>query len=89
MTKSAALGKHTSNNVAEILNLDPLGVWILVNDKEYFLDHEKYPWFLKAKIENIFNVSMVAENHVRWEDLDVDLDVHFLENPEAAPLVYR
>lgn len=89
MTRSAKLGKNISKTKVEILNLDPFGLWILVGNKEYFLDHEKYPWFLDARIGDLFKVSLIGENHLRWDALDVDIDVLFLENPEAAPLIYR
>lgn len=70
----------------EVLNISPNGVWILVNEIEYFLDHEQFPWFSSQPINKIFNVELLHENHLFWEDLDVDLDIDSIRHPEKYPL---
>ena len=38
---------------AEVTNIDRFGFWLLVNDKEYFLPYEDFPWFRQAKVDQI------------------------------------
>ena len=62
------------------------GVWLLKEDKEYFLSYEEFPWFKDAKINQILNVKEVSEGHLYWPDLDVDLSIEIIEHPENYPL---
>jgi hypothetical protein len=83
--KSKKLGK----NISKIeINTSPFGVWLLVADMEYFLSYADYPWFSQAKISELYNVELLHKSHLHWPDLDVDLDLDSLENPEKYPLVY-
>ena len=85
------LKKHGKNTLEQprVLNIDPFGVWILVNGSEYFLEHEKFPWFVDAKISDIFELKQPHLDHLRWDSLDVDLDLQSLKNPEKYPLIAR
>jgi hypothetical protein len=38
----------------EITNIEQLGFWVLVDDKEYFVPFADYPVFLGASIQQIF-----------------------------------
>jgi hypothetical protein len=80
-------GKNISNK-AEVQNISPYGIWLLVNDREYFLPFEEFPWFLKATIDQIYNLQFFHGNHLHWPELDVDVDLESLHHPEAYPLVY-
>ena len=82
--KSESHGISTSQ--AEILNVSPHGIWMLIKEKEYFLDYDNFPWFSEQPIEKIFKVELLHEHHLYWEDLDVDLDLDSLENPKNYPL---
>ena len=73
----------------EVLNIDNHGFWIYIQGKEYFLSYNKYPWFKDAKLKDILNVKLLHESHIYWPNLDVDLDIYMLENPEHYPLTYR
>ena len=84
--RSSVRGKSTSE--AEVTNIDTLGFWLLVYDKEYFLPYEEYPWFRNARVRDILNVRLVREDHLHWPSLDVDLSVESLEHPESFPLIY-
>lgn len=86
-TKSAARGKPTS--AVEISNLSKHGFWILIQDRELFAPFKAFPWFKHAPVGQILNVEMLGPNHLYWPDLDVDLAVESIENPEAFPLVSR
>ena len=82
--KSKKLGKVIS--VAEIQGISKQGMWIFVNDREFFLPFDEYPWFAKATIDQIYDFELCNEKHLHWPSLDVDLDIDSFKNPEAYPL---
>lgn len=63
------------------------GIALYVNGKEYFLPYERCPWFKNAKVSDVLNVSMVDKEEIRWETLDVDLEIESLIYPEKYPLI--
>ncbi|MFQ5901148.1 MAG: DUF2442 domain-containing protein [Thermodesulfobacteriota bacterium] len=81
------LGKSISE--AEVLNISRHGFWLFVNEKEYFLPYNEYPWFKDAKVSDILNVTLLHESHLYWEELDIDLEVSSLDNLEQYPLIYN
>ncbi|MDF7825684.1 DUF2442 domain-containing protein [Pontiellaceae bacterium B12227] len=84
------LKKHgESTSIIEVTNLDRMGFWILVGSKEYYLSFSDFPWFMDASIKNITHVVKESENHLYWPDLDIDLTLEMIENPEAYPLKYK
>jgi len=85
--KSAKIGKRTLG--AEVSLVSGKGIWVLVGEREYFLAAEEYPWFAQAKVAEVMNLELLGKGHLRWPDLDVDLEVESLEYPERYPLVYR
>ena len=84
---SYVLGKVTS--APEVTNMDRFGLWILVQEKEYFLPYAQYPWFKDAKVDQILNVQLLHEDHLHWPELDVDLCIESLEQPDKYPLIYK
>ena len=78
--KSGNIGIGTSG--AEILNVSPHGFWVLVGEREYFLDFDHFPWFRRATLEQLFGVELFHEDHLYWADLDVDLDIDRIQHPE-------
>lgn len=76
-------GKSTSVSVE---NITPFGIWMLVNEKEYFLSYQDYPYFEDQTIKSIQNVRLLHGVHLHWPDLDVDLEIDNLENHEKYPL---
>ena len=85
--KSLELGTNTSK--IEVTNISNHGLWIFVNENEYFLSFEDYPWFTEAKISDILDVKLLHKKHLFWEKLDVDLELDSLKNPEKYPLIYK
>ena len=74
---------------AEVQDASRFGLWLFVNGKEYFLPYEKYPWFRDAKVSEVYNLQFLHGYHLRWPDLDVDLELESLEHPEKYPLTYK
>jgi Protein of unknown function (DUF2442) len=80
-------GKHGKiSSECEIANISPFGVWVLVEDQEYFLNHKQYPWFKGASVEEVLDVESPRAGHLRWPLLDIDLHIDSLKNPERYPL---
>ena len=85
--RSQTLGQDTSG--AEVLGIDAHGLWLFVGGKEYFLPYAEFPWFREAKVADVLNVELLHGFHLHWPALDVDLDLHSLEDTSETPLVYR
>lgn len=85
--KSSPRGKSTL--AAEVTNISPHGLWLLVRRREMFLAFTEFPWFRDATIGQIMNVEMPSPRHLHWPELDVDLAVESIEHPERYPLVSR
>jgi hypothetical protein len=73
---------------AEIQNISHHGIWILVNNEEFFMPFTNFPWFLKATIEQIYNLEFFNGHHLHWPLLDVDIELDALKHPELYPLKY-
>ena len=86
MRRSSALGARTSDEV-EVLGLTPHALWLLVQGRELMLDFARFPWFAKATIEDVRDVSLLHGIHLHWPRLDVDLHVDSINTPERFPLV--
>jgi len=78
--------KHTSVNVRSIM---PDGIFLSVYENDYYLSFNRLPWFRDAKLSDIINVSMLGEDAIRWDALDVDLEIDSLKYPEKYPLVMK
>ena len=79
--------RGTGTSEVLVSNIDQFGIWLLVNDTEYFLPYKEYPWFRGATVGSILNVELLHQNHLHWPALDVDLSIESLEHPEDFPLV--
>jgi len=85
--KLKELGRNSSK--AEVTQISTHGIWLWLKGTEYFLTYEKFPWFEKATVGQIHNVQLLHGFHLRWPDLDIDLHIESLSNPEKYPLVYN
>lgn len=83
---SSQLGNNTSVAVTDI---SPDGIWALLHGEEYFMPFEQFPWFRKATVEQILNVIEESPGSYHWPDLDVDLDIETIRNPDRFPLVAK
>ena len=70
----------------EISNISKYGIWLISEDKEYFMSYEDFPWFKNARVNQISNLEEPSPGHLYWPDLDVDLTLESIENPERFPL---
>ena len=84
MMNSEQLGKIASD--VEETNISTHGIWLLVDEREFFLFYEDFPWFKEVPIGNILRVEQPTPGHFYWPDLDVDLSIESIEHPERFPL---
>jgi hypothetical protein len=50
------------------------------------MSYDDFPWFKDASVGNVLNVEEPSPGHFYWPDLDVDLGLKTIENPEEFPL---
>ena len=84
---SSLHGKTTSP--VEVTHISSHGVWILANDEELFMSFEEFPWFRDQTVSAIHNVVESSPGHFRWPEIDVDLTIEIIRNPEKYPLITR
>jgi hypothetical protein len=72
---------------AEVTNISKHGFWILLGTEELAVPFAKFPWFRQATIDQITAVERPTANRLYWPQLDVDLAVESLRDPDAYPLV--
>lgn len=80
-------GINTSQS--EVTNITQTGFWLLVDDKEYFVPFADYPAFREATVEQIYKVKHIAPNAFYWEELDIDIELGALAEPEKYPLKFE
>ena len=80
-------GKFISSK-AEVQNISSQGMWVLVNEQEFFMPFAEFPWFLKATVAQIYELELFHGKHLRWPTLDIDIDLESLKHPGAYPLKY-
>ena len=78
-----------STSLSNVTNIVQIGFWILIDDKEYFIPFKDYPVFMDATIGQIYNVKRLAQNQLHWPDLDADIEIEALEEPEKYLLVWK
>lgn len=83
--RSEQVGASTS--AAEITNVSPRGFWILLDDQEWILPFERFPWFADASIAQLTSVERPFPHHLQRPELDIDLHVESIDEPDSYPLV--
>ena len=87
LKKSKKLGNDTS--VVEIQVISKFGFWIFVNDQEFFVSFDEFPWFQKATINQIYDFQFYHGRHLYWPILDIDVSLESLKYPEKYPLISK
>ena len=85
--KSEIAGKNTLE--VEVTNISLHGFWLLLGEKEFFLPFNDFPWFKDARISEISDVSLLNDQHLFWEKLDIDLTLNMIQNPHKYPLISK
>ena len=80
-------GSGTSG--VEVTNVSPFGFWLLLDGEELFLAFASFPWFRDATIAQIGRVERPSPCHLYWPDLDIDVAVESIKDPQKFPLMSR
>lgn len=86
---SAILQKNGNNTLVKVLTITQNGLLLSIPQGDFFLSYTEYPWFKSAKVDDIFNVEMEGNDAIRWDNLDVDLEIDSILNPEKYPLLVK
>ncbi len=78
--------EEKTTSALEVTNVSDHGLWLLTEERELFLAYDEFPWFKDAPVRDIFNVEQPSPGHFYWPDLDVDLGLDSIENPDRFPL---
>jgi len=73
----------------EVSGISPHGIWLFLGDREAFLPFADFPWFRDASVADVLHVERPQPHHLYWPNLDVDLAVESILNPERFPLISR
>lgn len=84
--KSEPLVKNTS---PKVIGITPDGIFLRAYGDEYFLKYDRYPWFKGRPVNQVLNVEDFGDGDLNWPDLDVDLSIDGIINPEKYPLIAR
>ena len=74
---------------AEVTNVSPHCLWVLLDDEELAIPFSDFPWFKSATIAQLIRVERPTKNHLYWPEIDVDLAVESIRKPEDFPLVSK
>ncbi len=80
-------GTNTSHS--EVTSIGLTGFWLLVDDAEYFVPFADYPVFQTATVEQVFAMQHLSPTQFYWPNLDADIELDALTNPERYPLVWE
>ena len=81
--------RGTTTSAAEVTHVSKHGFWLLLANEELLVPFAEFPWFRKATIEQLSDVHWPSADHVYWPQLDVDLSVQSIRNPQAFPLIAK
>jgi hypothetical protein len=81
--------RHGETILVSVENITPFGIWLFVKGREYFLNYKDYPYFRDQTLKSIQSVRLLHGYHLHWPELDVDLEIDNLENPEKYPLKWK
>ena len=76
-----------SNTLAKVLTITANGILLSIPEGDFFLNYKDYPWFRNAPINQVFDVEMEGDYAVRWNALDVDLEIESILHPERYPMI--
>lgn len=85
----SALLETNGTTTAEVTMINARGILLFVGGKEYYLSYDRFPWFKNARVLDVLNVTMPDEDSLRWDAIDVDLEIDSIIHPERYPITFR
>jgi len=68
-------------SITRVERITQRGLWLNVDGHRHYLSFAKHQWFRNAAAEELYNVTRLSPEIVRWPELDVDLHVDDLLEP--------
>lgn len=73
----------------EVIDVTQSGIRFVASGDEYFVSYADYPVFEGAPLISVVKVESDFEGNLHWPELDADIELDALKNPEKYPLSYR
>ena len=78
-----------NNSAIEVTCITNNGLLLQVGNEQHFLPFKEFPWLKAAKVSSVLKVKLLNPNHLRWPELDIDLELDCIRNPDEYPLMHR
>jgi hypothetical protein len=78
-----------ATSAVEVTNVSPHCFWLLLGGEELAVPFSDFPWFKRATIEQLAAVERPTPDHLYWPQLDIDLSVASIRNPDRFPLTSK
>jgi len=79
----------SGNEFISVENITPFAVWVFDGKKEYAIPFSEFPCLGKASIDDLMHPVLFHGFHLRWEAMDVDIDLRSLNHLENFPLYFE
>lgn len=84
------ISKNNGGNTSvKVLTITAKGILLSLPQGDFFLGYNHYPWFENASVKQVFDVKMETPRSIRWDDLDVDLEIESILHPNRYPEIAR
>jgi hypothetical protein len=70
-------------------NITPFAVWVFDGKKEYAIPFSEFPCLGKASVDDLMHPTLSHGFHLRWEELDIDIDLRSLDHLEDFPIYFE
>ena len=70
-------------------NITPFAVWVFDGKREYAIPFSEFPCLGKASVEELMHPTLSHGFHLRWESLDIDIDLRSLDHLNDYPLYFE
>lgn len=84
----SALLEKNGTTTAEVTMINARGILLFAGGKEYYLSYDRFPWFKNARVSEVLNVTMPDEESLRWDSIDVDLEIESITHPDRYPITF-
>ncbi len=82
------IGTNTLQDEIVVTNIEKDGFWLLTPNGEFFILFADYPDFQNATVAQIHNLKASFDG-IHWPDLDIDIELDALKNPEKYPNIFK
>ncbi|HKL21498.1 MAG TPA: DUF2442 domain-containing protein [Tichowtungia sp.] len=78
----------SGNEFISVENITPFAVWVFDGKKEYAIPFSEFPCLGKVPVEELMHPTLTHGFHLRWENLDIDIDLNSLDHLEDFPIYF-